>query len=90
MQVHTKSIGKISWADIKPFNIFVAVIRGSDGIPNHAVGIFNGQIFDVKKKIGIPFCKEGIYYCDSTSEKKFIFESFAQVFSFENVVMMIN
>ena len=62
--------------------MFLAIVEGSDKMLNHAVGIFNNQIFDSNEDKAIPLSQEGLNYCVSTSTKSITFEKFAGGFFF--------
>ena len=67
LQLSRKSIKKVKWdEDINQFDLFLGVLKGSDGQVNHAVGIFNNWIFDSNKDCAIPLSQEGLDYCVST------------------------
>ena len=67
LQMSRKSIKKVKWdEDIKQFDLFLGVLKGSDGQVNHAVGIFNNWIFDSNEDFAIPLSQEGLDYCVST------------------------
>ena len=66
----------------KKYDLFVSIIKGSDNIANHAIGIYNGWIFDANKKVAIPLCQEGLNYCVSKQDAKDKFVLFTCGFYF--------
>ena len=67
LQLSRKNIKNFRWnEDIKQFDLFLGVLKGSDGQVNHAVGIFNNWIFDSNEDCAIPLSQEGLDYCVST------------------------
>ena len=55
-------------------------MEGSDGEINHAIGIYNGWIFDSNEEIAIPLCDAGLNYCVSAPGLKAIFLGFRRAF----------
>ena len=68
--------------DIEDYDLFLGVLKGSDGEVNHAVGIFNNWIFDGNEDIAIPLSKEGLDYCISTPTIQHEFVKFNDGFFF--------
>ena len=74
---------KFNWeTDIQKNDMIIAVLEGSDGQVNHAVGICNSYIFDANEESAIPLCKEGLDYCVSSPVEKLQFIRFARGFYF--------
>ena len=44
----------------------MSIIKGTDGIANQAIGIYNNWIFDLNERVAIPLCQEGLDCCVST------------------------
>ena len=78
-----KKINKVKWdEDIDQFDLFLGVLKGSDGQVNHAVGIFNNWIFDSNEDHAIPLSQEGLDYCVSTPTLRNKFVGFNDGFYF--------
>ena len=82
LQCVAKRIKDIEWTEIKQYDLFIGVLKGSDGHVNHAIGIFNNWIFDSNEKCAIPLCQEGLNYCVSTVDEKVKFLAFNDGFYF--------
>ena len=83
LQVTRRGVKDMKWdEDIQNYDLFLGVLKGSDGQVNHAVGIFNNWIFDGNEDIAIPLSKEGLDYCVSTPKTKVEFLKFNDVFLF--------
>ena len=65
------------------YDLFVSIIKGSDDINNHAIGIYNNWIFDSNESVAIPLCQEGLNYCASTKGVGNQFVSFTGGFFFQ-------
>ena len=86
LQLFRKSVKKVKWdEDIKQFDLFVGVLKGSDGQVNHAVGIFNNWIFDSNEDCAIPLSQEGLDYCVSTPTIRNNFVGFNDGFYFREL-----
>ena len=55
------------WIELDQYDLFVTIIKGPNNIANHAIGIYNNQIFDSNESFVIPLCQEGFNYCVSTT-----------------------
>ena len=64
-------------------DLFVGTMEGSDGEINHAIGIYNGWIFDSNEEIAIPLCNAGLDYCVSAPGLKVEFLEFKRAFVFK-------
>ena len=86
LQLSRKFIKRMKWdEDIKQFDLFVGVLKGSDGQVNHAVGIFNNWIFDSNKDCAIPLSQKGLDYCVSTPTTRNKFIEFNDGFLFREI-----
>lgn len=82
LQCTAKFIQKKKCQEVEQYDLFVAIIKGSDNVANHAIGIYNGWIFDANEDVAIPLCQEGLNYCVSTEDERNEFVSFTSGFFF--------
>ena len=87
LQLSRMRIKEMSWnEDINRYDLFVGVLKGSDGHVNHSVWILNNWIFDSNENIAIPLSQEGLDYCVSTPTARVEFVAFNDGFIFEKPV----
>ena len=77
----------LHWKDLKEYDLFFSIIKGSDNITNHAIGIYNNLLFDVNEKVVIPLSQKRLNYCVSTRDTKNDLVSFTSGFFFVKIVL---
>ena len=86
LQFTAKYMECLHWKDLKQYDLFVSIIKGSDNIANHAIGIYNNWMFDANEKIAIPLYQERLDDCVSTEDARNKFVSFIDGFFFKEIV----
>ena len=68
--MHRKAIERKDWTELEQYDLFMSIIKRSDDIANHTIGIYNKYIVDPNKKSLIPLCQEELNYFVSTKSSR--------------------
>ena len=66
LQCKAKFIEGKKLTELDQYDLFGRIIKGSDNIANHAIGIYNNWTFDSNESVATPLCQKGLDYCVST------------------------
>jgi hypothetical protein len=82
IEMHRKKLDFDYKTQLTKKDVFVGVLKASDGNCSHAITIHEGWIYDANENVTIPLCSEGLDYCTSTEAQPSIFVEFKHGYIF--------
>ena len=82
IEMHRKKLDFDYKTQLDKKDVFVGVLKASDGNCSHAITVHEGWIYDANENVTIPLCSEGLDYCTSTEAQQSLFVEFKHGYIF--------